>query len=186
MLILITNTILEKKMYLKQGLFYFCNSTAKFDLIKYVALHDFIFFDFLPRNIIAAWICKKLMLWKSEISRLLAIIIRKMKHRGNGALSFFWATLMAYEVPRLGVKSELQLPAHTTATAMLDPSSICNLHHSSWQHWILNPLSRARDWTWVLMDTSWVCYLWATVGTPGTHFLRTKCVWYLTCSTMTW
>ena len=25
------------------------------------------------------------------------------------------------EVPRLGVKSELQLPAYTTATAMLDP-----------------------------------------------------------------
>ena len=35
------------------------------------------------------------------------------------------------EVPRLGVKSELQLPTHTKATAVQDPSHICNLHHSS-------------------------------------------------------
>ena len=34
------------------------------------------------------------------------------------------------EVPRLGVKLELQLPAYTTATGMLDPSHVCNLHHS--------------------------------------------------------
>ena len=31
------------------------------------------------------------------------------------------------------------------ATAMPDPSRVCELHHSSWQHWILNPLSEARD-----------------------------------------
>ena len=38
------------------------------------------------------------------------------------------------EVPRLGVQSELQLPASATATAMPDPSHICNLHHSLWPH----------------------------------------------------
>ena len=42
------------------------------------------------------------------------------------------------EVPRLGVKSELQLLAWATATAMQDLS--CDLHHSSWQQWILNLL----------------------------------------------
>ena len=36
------------------------------------------------------------------------------------------------EVPRLGVQSELQLPAYTTAIAMQDLSCVCNLHHSSW------------------------------------------------------
>ena len=55
------------------------------------------------------------------------------------------------EVPRLGVKLELQLLAY--ATAMWDPSHICNLCHSSWQHWILKPLSRARYQTHILMDT---------------------------------
>ena len=50
------------------------------------------------------------------------------------------------EVPRLGVKLELQLLAYTTvmATAMLDPSHISDLHYSSWQCWILKPLSEAR------------------------------------------
>ena len=62
------------------------------------------------------------------------------------------------EVPRLGVESELQLPAYTTATAMQDPSSICDLHCSSWQHQMLNPLSEAGDGTCVLMDTSQVHY----------------------------
>ena len=55
------------------------------------------------------------------------------------------------EVPRLGVESELQLPAYTTATAMQDLSCICNLHHSSWQGWIFIKLSKARDQTHILM-----------------------------------
>ena len=46
------------------------------------------------------------------------------------------------EVPRLGTELELQLPAYTTAIAMPDPSHVCDLHHSSRQSWILNPLSR--------------------------------------------
>jgi len=62
------------------------------------------------------------------------------------------------EVPRLGVKLELELSAYTTATAMPGLGRVCDLHHRSWQHWILNPLSRARDGTFVLMDTSWVHY----------------------------
>ena len=35
------------------------------------------------------------------------------------------------EVPRLGVDSELELPAYTTVTATLDLSRIWDLHHSS-------------------------------------------------------
>ena len=49
---------------------------------------------------------------------------------------------------------ELQLPTYTTAIATQDLSHICDLHHSSWQHQILNPLNEARDWTCILMDTS--------------------------------
>ena len=44
----------------------------------------------------------------------------------------------------------------TTATAKPHLSLVCDLHHSSRQHWILNPLSEARNWTCVLMDTSQV------------------------------
>ena len=46
------------------------------------------------------------------------------------------------EVPRLGVESKLQLPAYTTATAMWDPSHICDLQHSSRQRQILNHSAR--------------------------------------------
>ena len=56
------------------------------------------------------------------------------------------------EVPRLGVESELQLLAYTIAAAMLDLSHVYELHHSSQQCWILNPLSDA-------IYTSQVCYL---------------------------
>ena len=55
------------------------------------------------------------------------------------------------EVPRLGVESELYLPAYTTATATWDASCVCNLHHSWQQCQILNPLSKARDQTCNLM-----------------------------------
>ena len=33
-----------------------------------------------------------------------------------------------------------------------DPSHICDLHHSLWQHQSLNPLSEARNQNRVLMD----------------------------------
>ena len=58
------------------------------------------------------------------------------------------------EVPSLGVKSSVELTAYTIATAMLDLSQVCDLHHSLQQLRILKPLSEARDWTCILMDTS--------------------------------
>ena len=77
------------------------------------------------------------------------------------SISFFFCLhLQHMEFPRLGVESELQLLAYAIATATPDPSCVCDLHHSSWQHWILNLLSKARDQTWILMDTTWVCYRW--------------------------
>ena len=60
------------------------------------------------------------------------------------------------EVPKLRVKSELQLLGYTTAIGGPDLSCICDLHHSSQHRWILNSLSKARDRTHVLVDTSQV------------------------------
>ena len=54
---------------------------------------------------------------------------------------FLGLHLQHTELPRLGVESELQLPAYTTAIAMWDPSFICDLHRSSWQCRILSPHS---------------------------------------------
>ena len=58
------------------------------------------------------------------------------------------------EVPRLGVKLELQLLAcvTATATAMPDPSHICDLDDSSQQCQILNALIEVMVRTFVLMD----------------------------------
>ena len=61
-------------------------------------------------------------------------------------------------LPWLGGKLELQLLAYTTATATRDLSRVCDLHHSSQQHRIFNPLSEARDQTCVLMDASYICF----------------------------
>jgi len=69
------------------------------------------------------------------------------------------------EVPRLGVETELQLLAYATATATWDPNHVSYLHHSSQQCWIFNSLSKARNGTHVLMDTSQVRYCLATMGT---------------------
>ena len=73
------------------------------------------------------------------------------------------------EVPRLGVKLDLQ-PAYTTVTATRDPSHICDLHHSSRQCRILNPLSKARDPIHILTDTRRIRFYCATTGTPDFAF----------------
>ena len=52
-------------------------------------------------------------------------------------LVFLGLYLQHMGIPGLAVKSELQLLAYATAIAAPDPSLICNLHHSSWQRWIL-------------------------------------------------
>ena len=70
------------------------------------------------------------------------------------------------EIPRLEVESELQSPAYTTATATPDLSCVCNLHHSSQQCRILNPLSKAGDRTRNPMVPSQICFCCATTGTP--------------------
>ena len=70
------------------------------------------------------------------------------------------------EVLRLGVKSEVWLPAYATAIATQDPSCICNLHHSLQQHQIFNPLSEARDQTRNLTVTSQIRLQCTTTETP--------------------
>ena len=63
--------------------------------------------------------------------------------RATGTFVLFRAAPAAYG--RLGVESEPQPQAYATTTATRDRSLVCHLHHSSWQRWILNPPSKARD-----------------------------------------
>ena len=93
--------------------------------------------------------------------------IRKSLHQ---IFCLFRVAPMAYGSSHARVESELQLPAYATATTMWDLSLVCDLHHSSPHHWILNPLSKTRDWTLVLRDTSQVHYCWSTMGTPTSKF----------------
>ena len=74
------------------------------------------------------------------------------------------------KVPRLGVGSERPLPAYTTATAMQDPSRVCDPHHHSRHRQIPDPLGEARDSTHILADARGIPFRCATMGTPSIIF----------------
>ena len=93
--------------------------------------------------------------------------------------SFFFLVFLGphpwhMEVPRLGVKSELQLVAYATAIAMPDPSHICNLHHSSWQRRLLNPPSKAG----IEPASSWILVGFVTTE-PQRELLLIIYIFYL-------
>ena len=50
------------------------------------------------------------------------------------------------------------------------------LHHSSQQHWILHPLSEARDPAHNLMVPSWIRFPCTMMGTPECVFLKDFCL----------
>ena len=68
------------------------------------------------------------------------------------------------EVPRLEAEPELQLPAYITATATPDLSRFHDLCRSLQQCRILNPLSKARSQTHILMDISQVLNPLSLIG----------------------
>ena len=102
--------------------------------------------------------------WRSQEPRLAL----QVGEHGEGwvFLDFFFNFLGPHlrhmEVPRLGVKLELQLLAYVTATP--DPSHICDLHQSSWQCQILHPLIKDRGQIHILMGTSQVLNLLSQSG----------------------
>ena len=93
--------------------------------------------------------------FKMEIYKVV-LLFKHSRFYQVGHFFFFYFDVLGphlqpIEVPRLGVESERQLLAYTVATATPDASHVCNLHHSSWQHQIHNPLSETRDQTCVFM-----------------------------------
>ena len=89
-------------------------------------------------------------------TKIIPLFFSLQLHCNNCISTFFFILLGLHlkhmEVPRLGVKSELQLLAYTTATGTLDLKCICELCCSLWQCHILNPLSKARDGNCILKD----------------------------------
>ena len=74
---------------------------------------------------------------------LLPVTLKRLDEAVSGLGSFFFlfrAAAVAYG----GSQARGRIGANATATAMPDPSCICDLHHSSWQRQILNLLSEAR------------------------------------------
>ena len=68
----------------------------------------------------------------------------------------FRAEPVAYGSSQPMGQIRLAAAVYTTATAMLDPSHICDPGCGLQQHQILSSLSEARDRTCILMDTSHV------------------------------
>ena len=77
-------------------------------------------------------------------------------YSGSGYFSFFLSFFFFFLLRascRWSIWKFLHLQACATATAISDVSLICDLHYSSRQCWILNPLSKARVWIRILTDT---------------------------------
>ena len=77
-------------------------------------------------------------------------------------VQFFWGFLLFSSAPMAFGGSQARRPIGATAAG---------LHHSSWQRWLLNPLSKARVQTHNLMVPSWICFWCTTTGTPWVLFL---------------
>ena len=70
------------------------------------------------------------------------------------AVVFLGLHLWHMEVPRLGAESEVHPLAYATATAMPVWAASATYATGHGNAGAFNPLSEARDWTHVLMDTS--------------------------------
>ena len=55
-------------------------------------------------------------------------------------------------------------------------ATVAGLHHSSWQRWIPDPLSEAREWTHILMDASGIRFYCTAMGTPSKSTLKEYCL----------
>ena len=83
---------------------------------------------------------------------------------------FFWL-FRAIPTAYGSFQARGQTGAAATSLCHSNAGSEPHLRFTPQQHWILNPLSGVRDQTRILMDTSWVHYCWAIMGTPR-HFLQ--------------
>ena len=101
---------------------------------------------------------------------------------GKGDISFFLssflsfsssfrATLMAYRCSQARGQIGATAAGLSHSHSNVGPNCIFDLHHSSWQRRILNPLSEAKDLGLNLMLPSQIHFHCTTMGTPDISFL---------------
>ena len=75
-------------------------------------------------------------------------------------------------------RGQIGAAAEISATATLDPSHTWDLCHSLQHNWILNSLSKPRNWTCILTILCQVFNHWATMGTPLQVFFGVLIFYY--------
>ena len=122
-----------------------------------------LFFLFSLTNIFFFTLCQMLQLWGWE----------RHDHHPEGSYSvaediifFFLSFCLFRAAPVAYGGSQARSLIGATDTATRDPSCVFDLHHSSQQCQILNPLSKARDPTRNLMVPSQIRFHSTTMGTP--------------------
>ena len=82
--------------------------------------------------------------WATKRTPIPSILISCLAQCINHhSLFFLWSYLLHMEVPGLEIELELQLRPPPQPQEHQILSHICDLHHSLWQHWILNPLLKS-------------------------------------------
>ena len=84
--------------------------------------------------------------------------------------AFFRAALAAHGSSQARCRIRATAAGLYHSHSMQDQSHVYNLHHSSWQRQIPDPLSKASDQTHILMDTSQIHFHCTTTGTL-LHFI---------------
>ena len=81
---------------------------------------------------------------------------------------FFRTALVAYgsSQDKGWIGATAVSPYHSHSNTWSEPCPC----HNSWQHWIPDPLSKARDWACILMNTNRIRFCCTTMGTPGYIF----------------
>ena len=95
--------------------------------------------------------------WKSLVKQCQYQFLYGSAHKYSHTYLSIWlfrATPTAYGDSQAGgpVGAVIAGLCHSHSNASLN--CVCDLHYSSWQRRILNPLSEARDQTCILKDTS--------------------------------
>ena len=123
-------------------------NSAAMNIGVHVSFRIRVFSVYTPRSGIAGW-------YGHSIFRLFLFVCL-----------FLFFVFLGMHLGHRGFQSRGRIRAVATglyqATAMPNLSRVCSIHYSSWQCQILNPLSKARDWTHVLMDASQIHFHWAT------------------------